>query len=157
SIDVYGAQLVAGITNRIPVDLPGQSNLDWFPTTGKWTPHNGIVIIGTINSYLEDPSRKMLSVPIKRRANLIEMPDPIRELALLHAHTPEAPKQFRDLCVLLLKQLGTRLRRRGVSLLEGRALDQMSAAIPEEAIQLLWRLSRRLSVHDEVAMTMGLV
>jgi MoxR-like ATPase len=157
SIDVYGAKLVAGITNRIAVELPGESDLSWFPKTGRWIPHNGIVIIGTMNSYLEDPTRKMLSVPIKRRANLIAMPDPLRDLALVHQDNVEPPDEFLRLCRLLLDQLMGRLRRRGLSLLEGRLLEQLAAPVPDDAVQVLWRLVRRLSVHDEVAMTMGLV
>jgi hypothetical protein len=157
AVDVYGAKLIAGITNRIPVDLPGTSDLSWFPKTGKWTPHNGILVVGTMNSYLEDPNRKMLSVPIKRRANLIIMPDPLRELATSDADQDEAPDRFRELCGLLLQQLSGRLRRRGLSVLESRFLEQLVYEVPEEAVQVLWRLTRRLAVHDEVAMTMGLV
>lgn len=156
SIDVYGAKLIAGITNRIPVDLPGDCELEWFPKTGRWTPHNGIVVVGTMNSYLEDPTRKMLSVPVKRRANLIDMPDPLRDLASSNA-SDIAPDRFGELCRLLLDQLVARLRRRGLSLLEGRLIDDLAADVPEEVVQLLWRLARRLSVRDEVAMTMGLV
>ena len=157
SIDVYGAKIIAAITNRIPVDLPGASDLDWFPKTGKWTPHNGILVIGTMNSYLEDPNRKALSVPIKRRANLIDMPDPLRGLAMEYPDWPDAPDRFRELCRLLLDQLIARLRRRGLSVLEGRLVDQLFGDVPEEAVQVLWRLACRLSVHDEVAMTMGLL
>lgn len=156
SVDVYGAKLIAGITNRIPVELPGKSSLSWFPESGKWTPHTGIIVIGTMNSYLVDPSRKMLSTPIKRRANLIRMPDPLRELASSHSGD-DVPQKFLELCRLLLNQLVVRLRRRGLSLLEGRLIDQLTQPVPEAAAQLLWRLTRRLSVLDEVAMTMGLV
>jgi MoxR-like ATPase len=156
-IDVYGAKLIAGITNRIPVDLPGTCDIAWFPETGKWIPHNGIVVVGTMNSYLEDPSRKMLSIPIKRRANLISMPDPLRDLATSNASKGEAPDRFRELCYLLLDQLARRLRRRGLSILEDRVIDQLVADIPEEAIQVLWRLTQRLAMHDDVAMTMGLM
>lgn len=158
SIDVYGAKLIAGITNRIPVDLPGKADdLVWFPKTGKWIPHNGIVVVGTMNSYLEDPSRMMLSVPIKRRANLISMPDPLRELASSNAGEVQAPGRFRELCRLLLDQLVGRLRRRGVSMLEGGLIDQLVSDVPEEAVQVLWRLAQRLAKHDDVAMTMGLI
>jgi MoxR-like ATPase len=156
-IDVYGAKLIAGITNRIPVDLPGTCDIAWFPETGRWVPHNGIVVVGTMNSYLEDPSRKMLSIPIKRRANLISMPDPLQELAASDASEGEAPDRFRELCRLLLDQLVTRLRRQGLSILEGRLIDQLVSDVPEEAVRVLWRLTRRLSVHDEIAMTMGLI
>jgi MoxR-like ATPase len=157
-IDVYGAKLLAAITNRIPVDLPGKPvDIAWFPETGKWTPHNGIVVVGTINSYLEDPSRKMLSIPLKRRANLISMPDKLQELAASNIGEAAATDRFRELCRLLLDQLVGRMRRRGLSILEGRLIDQLVSDIPEEAIQVLWRLARRLAVHDEVAMTMGLL
>jgi hypothetical protein len=41
--------------------------------------------------------------------------------------------------------------------LEGHLIEQLGEGIPDEAVELLWRLVRRLSVRDEVAMTMGLV
>ena len=34
-IDVYAAKLLAAITNRIPVDLPGTSDFAWFPRDRK--------------------------------------------------------------------------------------------------------------------------
>jgi hypothetical protein len=155
--DAYGAKLVAAITNRIAVDLPGSSKtIPWFPDNGEWTPHNGVVVIGTMNSYLEDPSRKQLSVPIKRRSNLIMMPDPLLDIVQRY-DSDDAPDEFAAVCRLLLTQLVSRLRRRGLSVLESSLVNDLTAAVPTEAIALLWRLSRRLAPSDEVAMTLGLV
>ena len=163
-VDVYAAKMISGITNRIPIDLPGNSDPDapagvkWYPQSGRWIPHGGVVIIGTMNSYLEDPSRKPLTVPVKRRSNLISMPDPLHDLVLASDPADSSiPEDFRRLCRLLLDQSVRRLRVRGTAAFDGNLLDQLMKPVAEEASRVLWELSRRLAIHDEVAMTLGLL
>ncbi len=161
TVDAYGAKIISGITNRVSIDLPGSTPSGnaayWFPSSGRWTPHNGVLIVGTMNSYLEDPTRKQLSVPIKRRSNLITMPDPVLQTVRASAATDHAPDQFRKLCRLVLDQAVQRLRVRGTSVIDGPLVDQLAADAPEAAVQLLWRLAQRLAVHDEVPFTLGLI
>lgn len=161
TVDAYGAKLISGITNRLAIDLPGsQAAVDakaWYPQSGRWMPHNGLLIMATMNSYLEDPSRKQLSVPIKRRSNLISMPDPVLELVQTTGATDEPPSAFGDLCRMALDQSVRRLRIRGTSVIDGSLLEQLAAPVPADVVALLWRLSRKLSVHDEVPMTLGLI
>lgn len=161
TVDAYGGKLISGITNRLAIDLPGSRAASgaarWFPSSGRWIPHNGILIVATMNSYLEDPTRKQLSVPVKRRSNLISMPDPVLEVVRDLGPTDDPPDRFRQLCRMVLDQAVQRLRVRGTSVIDGRLIDQLAASAPDEAVGLAWRLARRLAVHDEVPMTLGLI
>lgn len=161
TIDAYGAKIISGITNRLAIDLPGSRPAEeaarWYPASGRWMPHNGLLVIGTMNSYLEDPSRKQLSVPIKRRTNLITMPDPVLTLVQDAGGADEPPQAFADFCRMLLDQAVRRLRVRGTSVIDGALLEELAAPVPDDALGLLWRLACRLAVHDEVPMTAGLI
>ena len=66
-VDSYFARILPAIESGNPVALPGHAEPAIMPTDS--------FIIGTVNSYLEEPSRMPLSGPVKRRANIVEMPN----------------------------------------------------------------------------------
>ena len=58
-IDTYAGKLIASMKNNLEIDLPGSRDESGGATT-PWLPPRGACIVGTMNSYLEDASRKML-------------------------------------------------------------------------------------------------
>lgn len=66
-VDSYFARLLPAIESGSMVDLPGVAEPMAMPTD--------TFVVGTVNSYLEEPSRMPLSGPVKRRANIVEMPN----------------------------------------------------------------------------------
>ncbi|MEN1959091.1 AAA family ATPase [Luteimonas sp. MJ246] len=66
-VDSYFARILPAIESGHRVELPGVAGRVALPTE--------TLVVGTVNSYLEEPSRMPLSGPVKRRANIIEMPN----------------------------------------------------------------------------------
>jgi AAA domain (dynein-related subfamily) len=66
-VDSYFARLLPAIESGSSVELPGLASPIAAPTD--------TFVIGTVNSYLEEPTRLPLSGPVKRRANIVEMPN----------------------------------------------------------------------------------
>lgn len=153
-IDVYGAGLISAVTNRLPLTLPGSSELDW--AKGPWRPPVGTFVIATINSHLEDPSRLRLSVPLKRRVNVIRMPDRLADIVAA-GDNDEAQQRFVNACRTLLAQVADRRKHDGANALDGDAIEALRDDIPIEATDVLWRISRALAPLPEVPMTMGVL
>lgn len=66
-VDHYLARLLPAFESDAPVELPGmKERFDLPPDT---------FLVGTVNSFVEESTRLPLSAPVKRRANVIEMPN----------------------------------------------------------------------------------
>lgn len=138
-VDSYFARLLPAIESGSFVDLPGISEPVAMPTD--------TFVIGTVNSYLEEPSRMPLSGPVKRRANIVEMPNHLT--TIIKAGDRVA---FDEAAVALVKQslrkVGSRLdtQREGV-FDQARALAFRAALQPEgratapTVLDLLWDIS----------------
>jgi hypothetical protein len=154
SLDVYAARVVAALTNRIPIPLAGKSDLEWAAGS-SWTPPVGMILFATINSYLEDPSRRMLSTPVKRRANVISMPDRLAEIAADGGD--EVADAFRSIARDLLQQVADDRKREGASVMM-QSLDDRLGVEPEAVVlQTLWRLSRLLTTQPEIPISLGVI
>jgi hypothetical protein len=160
SVDSYAAQLISAVTNGISIELPGREparGLAWYPQNGRWLPPAGTVIIGTLNSYLEEEARLPLSGPVTRRANVIHMPDILSALAC-EQDEAAARRAFSDIC---FRRLLPQLRERAAGLATSglhRTVSEELAQPPEPAVlDLLWQLARALASRVEVAFTLGLV
>ncbi|MBI3974234.1 MAG: hypothetical protein HY332_23395 [Chloroflexi bacterium] len=156
SLDEYAGKFLAAVKSGLAIDLPGTVADGSVPASGKWLPPPGAFVIGTMNSYLEDPSRKMLSTPVKRRANIIQMTNPLEEMAASAKNDEAAARaRFSRTCRLLLDQAIDRLRRRASGALEGDRIGRLSAPIPDAVEDVLWAVSKVLAPRSDVPMTLG--
>jgi AAA domain (dynein-related subfamily) len=154
-IDTYAGKLIASIENNLEIDLPGSRDGTGAATT-PWLPPRGACVVGTMNSYLEDSTRKMLSRPITRRTQPIEMPDRLESVASRATSEPEAARAaFDKLVRLVLDQRADRLQEIGVSALDGDRVALLQADTPVEVVDLLWEIAKVLAGRPDVAMTLG--
>jgi MoxR-like ATPase len=157
SVDSFAGRLLAAVSNSVPIDLPGRVIDPEFPASGKWEPSPGVILFAAINSPLTEPSRLPLSGPVKRRASLIPMPDPLEELAI--ANDEPAKKRFKDICnKRLMPQLQQRVLRRGiVPVFDGPLGDILRAGPSDTVLEVLWRVVVVLAGRVEVALTLGVL
>jgi MoxR-like ATPase len=159
-VDVYGARLLSAVTNGIPFALPGEDpqNLAWYPSNGLWEAPPGLVIVGTVNSPLQEPNRLPLSGPVKRRANVIPMPDRLAEVVRVAERDPdEARALFEALCKLLMAQLRESALDRAVSALDKPVTDRLSQPLSDEIVDLIWAIARATTSDPRLPITLGLV
>lgn len=71
-VDYYFGRLLPAIESDSQVELPGTGGLRSLPAD--------TFVVGTVNSYMEEVTRLPLSGPVKRRANVIEMPNYLQEI-----------------------------------------------------------------------------
>ncbi len=154
-VDHYLARLLPAVESDAPVELPGQAIMrDLPPDT---------FIVGTINSFVEESTRLPLSGPVKRRANVIEMPN------LLSGIIAENDRvRFDDVTVDLLKQTRERywLRQKQG---QGSVLDVYRIANLDSALQktshvregsfidALWRLCQICAKDTQTSLTFGVL
>jgi hypothetical protein len=159
-VDSYAGRLLAAISNGVPLDLPGRVTAPGFPTSGRWEPRAGVLLFAAINSPLTEPARLPLSGPVKRRAHLLSMPDPLEKLTQLASEDyDEALKQFKVICTTrLIPQLRRRLLRRGTTPALDGDLDARFAKAPSDVVlDHLWQVVVALGDRIEVAFTLGVV
>jgi energy-coupling factor transporter ATP-binding protein EcfA2 len=154
-VDHYLARLLPAVESDAPVELPGQVGTKELPPD--------TFIVGTINSFVEEPTRLPLSGPVKRRANVIEMPN------LLAAIVAEDDRsRFATVVVDLLKQTRDRYRVRQKqgqgSVLDGFRIADLDAAlnvgsrVREAAfIDILWRLCQICAKDPQTSLTFGVL
>ena len=133
-VDTYAGKLIASMRTTCRWIFPAHAAGGAGATT-TWLPPRGACIVGTMNSYLEDPTRKMLSRPVTRRTQPIEMPDSLREDRQgLQADVDEPAATRRGLdkhpCRLLLDQRAERLLEIGTSILDGDRVSGVTATSP---------------------------
>jgi energy-coupling factor transporter ATP-binding protein EcfA2 len=154
-IDTYAGKLIASIENNLPIDLPGHEQGGTGSTT-SWLPPRGACIVGTMNSYLEDPTRKMLSRPVMRRTQPIEMPDVLEQIVRRADTDASAARAlFGETCRLLLDQRAERLQEIGTTALDGDRVPRLHDVMNPEVLDILWDAAKVLAGRPDVAMTLG--
>ena len=154
-VDYYLARLLPGIESDAPVQLPGADTRYDLPPDS--------LFIGTVNSFIEEPTRVALSGPVKRRSNIIEMPNTLE--LVIRANDRDA---FRELVVKLLGQAKERCVRRqqqGLgSVLDAfriqdleHALGSSSRVLVPEIVDALWQLGVVCSVDSQTSLTLGVL
>lgn len=128
-VDHYLARLLPAIESDANVELPGLSASCPFPPDA--------LVVGTANSFLEESTRIPLSSPVKRRANVIEMPNALGEIVVNNRR----PK-FDKACIDLLKQTKARV--------DKRSRDGLSSVLDEFRSQ---RLTEALADGSDVRST----
>ena len=98
-VDHYFARLLPAIESDAKVELPGHGSPNTFPPDAY--------IVGTVNSFLEESSRIPLSSPVKRRSNIIEMPNALGVIVSSNDRS-----KFDKACVDMLKQTKGRIDKR---------------------------------------------
>ncbi len=156
-VDAYAGRLLAAISNGVPVELPGHVGLPGYPASGRWQPGPGVLLMAAINSPLTEPARLPLSGPVKRRAHLLPMPDPLALLA--KAGDAVAKAKFFVICnERLVPQLRQRVLRRGINVALDRDLTTRLAQMPPEVVlERLWSVAKVLTLRPEVPFTLGIV
>lgn len=154
-VDHYLARLLPAVESDAPVELPGQAGTrDLPPDT---------FIVGTINSFVEESTRLPLSGPVKRRANVIEMPNLLGTIVAENDRT-----RFDAVIVDLLKQTRDRYRVRQKqgqgSVLDGYRIADLDSALEKTSrvraaafVDALWRICQICAKDAQTSLTFGVL
>lgn len=153
--DHYFARLLPAIESDAHVELPGQQEAHHLPPD--------TFVVGTVNSFVEESTRLPLSGPVKRRANVIEMPN-------LLATIVEAKDRARFdlLLVQLLEQTLARYKARAAEgqssvLDEFRMAGLVAALAKGSAVRsavfadTLWNLCLICAGDPQTSLTLGVL
>lgn len=154
-VDHYLARLLPALESDAKVELPGLGSASPFPPDA--------FIVGTANSFLEESTRFPLSSPVKRRANIIEMPNALGELI-----ASEDRGKFDKACIDLLKQTKGRIDKRKKagfpSVLDTFRLERLEAALASGSelrsrafADILWGVCQICSRSEATSLTFGVV
>ncbi|WP_296658523.1 hypothetical protein [Paraburkholderia sp.] len=154
-VDHYLARLLPALESDAKVELPGLDSESLLPSDA--------FIVGTVNSFLEETTRFQLSSPVKRRANIVEMPNALGGLV-----ADDDRGKFDKACVDLLKQTkGRILKRQKVgfpSVLDTFRLERLNAALaPNSDIRsnpfgdILWHVCQICSRSEATSLTLGVI
>ncbi|ONC42189.1 hypothetical protein AQ915_25910 [Burkholderia pseudomallei] len=154
-VDHYLARLLPALESDAKVELPGLGSASPFPPDA--------FIVGTANSFLEESTRFPLSSPVKRRANIIEMPNALGELI-----ASENRSKFDKACIDLLKQTKGRIdkRKKGgfPSVLDAFRLERLETALASGSElrssafgDILWGVCQICSRSEATSLTFGVV
>jgi hypothetical protein len=154
-VDHYLARLLPAIESDAKVELPGHGSPSQFPPDA--------FVVGTVNSFLEESTRAPLSSPVKRRANIIEMPNALGELVARN----DRPK-FDQACVDMLKQTKARIDKRtrdGLgSVFDSFRSQRLTTALTAGSDvcsagfgDLLWNICKACAGSDSTSLTFGVV
>ncbi|MDQ0140966.1 AAA family ATPase [Cupriavidus necator] len=154
-VDHYLARLLPALESDAKVELPGLGSASPFPPDA--------FIVGTANSFLEESTRFPLSSPVKRRANIIEMPNALGELI-----ASEDRGKFDKACIDLLKQTKGRIDKRTKggfpSVLDTFRLGRLEAALATGSElrsstfgDILWGVCQVCSRSQATSLTFGVV
>lgn len=154
-VDHYFARLLPALESDSKVELPGHGSSSPFPPDA--------FVVGTANSFLDESTRVPLSSPVKRRANIIEMPNALGEIVASNDR-----QKFDKACVDMLKQTKARLDRRGKdgfgSVLDAFRVQRLNAALengsePRSAAfsDLLWSICQVCAKSEATSLTFGVV
>jgi energy-coupling factor transporter ATP-binding protein EcfA2 len=154
-VDYYLARLLPAIESDALVELPGGGERVDLPPDAYF--------VGTINSFVEETTRVALSGPVKRRSNVIEMPNVLDEMARA------ADKgRFVRFCRTLLEQtaarIATRARERTASAFDAfreadvrAALGPESTVLASEILDLLWQITETCAADTLTSLTAGVL
>lgn len=154
-VDYYLARLLPAIESDAPVELPGTEIRYELPPDAFF--------IGTVNSFIEEPTRVALSGPVKRRANVVAMPNTLE--LLLHAGDKT---HFRDTVFGLLQQVRRRRYQRQQQGLSSvfdtfrvqdldRALEEESEVLHEKFLAVLWEVCSICAADPQTSLTLGVL
>lgn len=154
-VDHYLARLLPAVESDAPVELPGRvGTRDLPPDT---------FFIGTINSFVEESTRLPLSGPVKRRANVIEMPNLLASIVGAGDRT-----QFDKVLVGLVRQTRERYHLRKQlghgSILDSYRIADLDAALATgsrlraaDFTDTLWQLCRICAGSPQTSLTFGVL
>lgn len=162
-VDYYLSRVLPAIESGEPVRLPGRA-------TEKFSLPADAMFIGTVNSFVQEPTREPLSAPVKRRAHVIEIPDALDQV-LEGGDSNESgsvPVEFRSFVRTLLAQSLRSAERRqsenAASVLDAfrvknykGALAKDSAVMDNEFMSRLYALCRACAVSSATALTAGVL
>jgi hypothetical protein len=154
-VDHYLARLLPALESDAHVSLPGKKMSVALPAD--------FFVVGTVNSFIEEPTRFQLSSPVKRRANIIEMPNALDRLV-----ATDRREEFDKACIDLIRQTRKRIERRGkggfASVLDSFRLERLNAALqPESELRstafgnALWGLCKICAGNESTSLTFGVV
>lgn len=150
--DKYFARMLPAIESDQRVSMP---------TREEYLPADTFVI-GTANSYLDEPTRLPLSGPIRRRAHVIEMPNYLTDV-VRSTEADAFDKCLAGLARQAARRLEQRAVTRGVSFLDEerkRGLQEVAADITklgQANIDTLKQLCLTLADDPVTSLTMGVV
>lgn len=154
-VDHYLARLLPAIESDAKVELPGHGSSSPFPPDA--------FVVGTVNSFLEESTRMPLSSPVKRRSNIIEMPNALGEIVASGERG-----RFDKSCIDLLKQTKVRIAKRAKegfsSVLDSFRTQRLDAALTAGSDvrsatfgDLLWGICQICDKSEMTSLTFGLV
>lgn len=154
-VDHYLARVLPALESDAKVELPGHGTPISFPPDA--------FVVGTINSFLEESTRTPLSSPVKRRSNVLAMPNALGQIVASSDRV-----KFDKACVDLLKQTKVRIERRKkesfVSVLDAFRLLRLDAALaPGSELRsavfgdLLWGICQICAKSEATSLTFGVV
>lgn len=154
-VDHYLARLLPAFESDAPVELPGGGAIKRLPPDA--------LLIGTINSYIEETTRLPLSGPVKRRANVLEMPNALGMIVQAGRRT-----EFETACQGVLQQTRDRVTRRQseglASTLDGFRIQGLDAALRDGSevrgvmlMDALWAICEVCCSCSATALTFGVI
>lgn len=154
-VDHYLARLLPALESDSHVALPGKRSSMPFPADA--------FVVGTVNSFMEESTRFQLSSPVKRRANVIEMPNALEQLLVF-----DEREKFDKACVDLLKQTKSRIERRAkfafASVLDTFRLARLKEALKKESEvrsdsfnEVIWGICKISAGSDSTSLSFGVV
>ncbi len=154
-VDAYLSRLLPAIESDVPVELPGMEVPFNLPPDSYF--------VGTVNSYVEEPTRVPLSGPVKRRSNIIEMPNVLS--MIVEDNDREA---FADLVKRLLEQTLERYKtkeRQGLSsILDHFRISDLNEAaqdgsliLENACLDLLWEMVSVCARSTQTSLTAGVL
>jgi MoxR-like ATPase len=148
-IDFYFSKILAGIENNMPITLPNHINVN--------LPEN-CFFIGTINSYTYESSRNPLSTSVKRRANIINVKNPLDEVFKTESIQNQLAT-FKEFTNIIIKQSQQRFEKRSDVLNVFRHMNFHSffTHLDDEFYEILFKLTKSLSHSEETKLTFGIL
>lgn len=154
-VDHYLARLLPALESDASVELPGTSSSSKLPADA--------LVVGTVNSFIEEATRKPLSGPVKRRANIIEMPNHLANLV-----NADDRSGFNKACSGLLKQARDRIAVRqksgSQSVLDAFRVEALTRAIAPASplseatfTDAIWTVCKVCCAEASTAPTFGVV
>ncbi|GAB4208796.1 MAG: hypothetical protein Fur0019_14970 [Tibeticola sp.] len=154
-VDHYFARLLPALESDSRVELPGHGSSSPFPPDA--------FVVGTVNSFLEESTRVPLSSPVKRRSNIVEMPNTLGEIV-----ASDDRQKFDKACVDMLKQTKARIDKRGRdgfgSVLDTFRTQRLNAALTDGSEvrsaafrDLLWGICQVCAKSEATSLTFGVV
>lgn len=154
-VDHYLARVLPALESDTPVVLPGIEEPKVLPSDA--------FLVGTVNSFLEEPTRLPLSGPVKRRANVLDMPNALADMVMAGNRA-----LFEATCKNLLLQSKERIAQR-VAAGYGSVLDTFRVAglsgavaagsptLSDPYIGALWTMCSICAKSPSTSLTLGVV